>query len=73
VQRVAQGAPPAVRTSQQAVQASAAVNADATGGRVAGRNGYAWTCSTPTAQYFGRGGRNKEMVAAALGPALAGR
>jgi transposase len=72
VQRVAQIAQPAVRTIQQTVQAGGAVNADETGWREGGRNGYVWSFSTPTAQYFVRGGRNKEMVDAALGPAFAG-
>jgi transposase len=72
VQRVAQAAQPAVRAIQGAVQGSTRVNADETGWREGGRNGYVWTFSTPTAQYFVRGGRNKAMVDAALGPAFAG-
>jgi transposase len=72
VQRVAAVAQPTVDAIQQAVQASGAVNADETGWREGGRNGYAWIFSTPTAQYFVRGGRNKEMVDEALGPAFSG-
>ncbi|HZS00749.1 MAG TPA: IS66 family transposase [Chloroflexota bacterium] len=72
VQRVAQVGQPTVRAIQAAVQASAAVNADETGWRESGRNGYVWTFSTPTAQYFVRGGRDKAMVDEALGPAFAG-
>lgn len=72
VQRVAQGAQPAVRAIQAEMQASSAVNADETGWREGGRNGYAWTFSTPTARYFVRGGRNKEVVDAALGADFAG-
>jgi transposase len=72
LQRVAQRAQPAVQAIQRAGQASPAVHADETGWREAGRNGYAWTFSTPTARYFVRGGRNKEVVDAALGADFAG-
>jgi transposase len=54
------------------VRASPVVNADETGWREAGRNGYAWTFSTPTERYFTHGNRAKEMVDEALGDEFRG-
>jgi len=55
-----------------ASRASPCVNADETGWREAGRNGYAWTFGTPTQRDFVRGGRDKGVLAAALGDECAG-
>ena len=54
------------------VRASPLVQADETGWRQNGKNGYVWTFSTPTERYFVYGGRNKEMVDLVLGDAFAG-
>ena len=70
--RVAQRAQPAVGGIREQIRASPHVHADETGWREAGRNGYAWTFSTPTARYFVRGGRNKEVVDEVLGDAFGG-
>jgi transposase len=48
------------------------VQADETGLREDGANGYRWSFSTPTERDFVRGGRNKEVVDAVLGPAFTG-
>ena len=65
------GRPEADRIRQQ-VRASPAVHADETGWRESGRNGYVWTFSTPTARYFVRRGRNKEVVDEVLGDEFSG-
>jgi hypothetical protein len=65
LQRVARHAQPAVDGIREQVRASPYVHADETGWREAGRNGYAWTFSTPTARYFARGGRNNGTPSAA--------
>jgi transposase len=72
VRQVSARARAPVEALQQAVQASPVVCADETGWRQKGTNGYAWTFGTPTQTYFVRGGRNKEMVDAALGAVFAG-
>lgn len=54
------------------VRAGPAVHADETGWREAGRNGYVWTFSTPTARVFVRRGRNKEVVDEVLGEQFGG-
>jgi len=72
VRQVADRATGAVEQIQDAIQASPVVHADETGWREKGKNGYTWTFCTPTHDYFVRGGRNKEMVDAALGPVFAG-
>jgi predicted component of type VI protein secretion system len=54
------------------VRASPVVNADETGWREEGRNGYVWTFSTETERYFVRGTREKEMVDRVLGEACSG-
>jgi hypothetical protein len=72
VAQVAERATGTVEQIQAAIQASPVVHADDTGWREKGTNGYAWTFRTPTHHYFIRGGRNKEMVDAALGTVFAG-
>lgn len=54
------------------VRASPVVNADETGWREDGHNGYVWTFSTETERYFTRGTREKEMVDRVLGEAASG-
>lgn len=49
-----------------AIQASPVIHADETGWREDGKNGYAWTFSTPTACYYTHGGRGNDMVDATL-------
>jgi hypothetical protein len=72
VQAVAQRVTPTVEAIQAAVQQSPVVHADETGWREKGHNGYVWTFSTPTARYFTRGNRSKEVVDTALGPGFSG-
>lgn len=64
----------AVRAGQirEQVRASPTVQADETGWREDGRNGYVWTFSTPTARYFVRGSRAGAMVDAVLGETFGG-
>ena len=54
------------------IRASPVVHADETGWREDGHNGYVWTFSTPSAHYFLRRGRNKEVVDEALGDTFSG-
>jgi hypothetical protein len=49
------------------VRASPVVNADETGWRESGSNGYVWTLSTPTERYFVRGNRSAQVLKALLG------
>ena len=72
VQQAAARGQTALRQIQEAVRASPVVHGDETGWREKGQNGYVWTFRTPTQSYFVRGGRNKEMVDAALGATFAG-
>jgi len=53
-----------------AIQASPVVHVDETGLREGGKNGYAWTFSTPSACVYTHGGRGKEMVDATLSDAV---
>jgi transposase len=69
---VAAAAQPVVERTRAAIRASPAVHADETGWREDGRNGYAWTLSTPTHRYFVRGGRDKGVLDEALGEGFAG-
>ncbi len=62
----------AVAAIRDRVRGSPVVNADETGWRENGRNGYAWTFCTPTDRYFVRRGRHKEVVDEVLGDAFAG-
>jgi transposase len=72
VTQVATRAAPVVAGIRTAIRASPVVHADETGWREDGRNGYAWTRSTPTHRYFVRGAREKAAVEAALGNDFAG-
>jgi transposase len=69
---VAAAARPAVERTRAAIRASPVVHADETGWREGGRNGYAWTFSTPTHRYFVRGKREKAVLAEALGEGFGG-
>jgi len=71
-QRLAVQAVPVVATIAEQVRASPVVHLDETGWREAGRNGYAWTASTPDARLFRYGSRAKAMVDTLLGDAFAG-
>lgn len=72
VQRVARHATPHLAVLTAAIRASPAVNADETGWREAGRNGYVWTFSTPQARLFVHGRRARAMVDQILGETFAG-
>lgn len=70
--RVAARAGPLVAEIAAAIRASPVVHLDETGWREAGRNGFAWTASTPTHRLFLRGSRAKTMVDRVLGDAFGG-
>jgi transposase len=72
LQRVAERGAAAVAAIQATVRASPVVQADETGLREDGINGYLWSFSTPTERYFVRAGRNKEVVDEVLGPTFTG-
>jgi transposase len=72
VAQVAARAAPEVASIRAAIRASPVVHADETGLREDGKNGYAWTFATPTAQLFVRGTREKAVLERELGPAYAG-
>ncbi len=72
LRRVAQAGAATVQQILAAVRASPVVQADETGLREDGTNGYLWSFSTPTERYYVRGGRNKEVVDQVLGPAFQG-
>jgi hypothetical protein len=72
LQRVAARGEATVTAIRAAIRASPVVHADETGLREDGTNGYLWSFSTPTARYFVRGGRNKEVVDEVLGPDFTG-
>ena len=63
VRQVAQVGQPALTTLAAQVRASPALHADETGWREAGRNGFVWSFSTPTACLFTHGGRSTAMLA----------
>ena len=70
---VAQQAQGAVAQVLERVRASPVVQADETGWRQDGSNGYVWTFSTPTERYFLRRGRDKvvdEVLAESFGGVL---
>ena len=71
-QRVARAGRPTVTEIRDRIRASPVVQADETGWRESGRNGYVWTFSTPTERYFVRGRRNKEVVDEVLGDTFSG-
>jgi hypothetical protein len=70
--QVAQAGASEIAQTRERVRASPLVQADETGWRQNGKNGYIWTFSTPTARYFVYGGRDKGMVDQVLGDAFAG-
>lgn len=72
VGQVAARASPILAEVTSAIRDSPVVHADATGWREDGRNGYAWTFSTPEARLFLHGSRAKEMVSRVLGEAFGG-
>jgi transposase len=72
LQRVAEQARPAVAATLAQIRASPYVQADETGWRENGRNGYVWTFSTPTEQVFVRRRRTKAVVDEVLGEAFSG-
>jgi len=68
----AQRAKPAVVKIVERIRASPVVHADETGWRQDGANGYVWTFSTPTEQYFLRRGRDKGVVDEVLDDSFSG-
>ena len=69
---VARKAQPAVLQIAESIRASPMVQADETGWRQDGANGYVWTFSTPTEQYFVRRGRDKGVVDEVLDESFSG-
>jgi transposase len=69
---VAQQAQGAVAEVLEQVRASPVVQADETGWREDGANGYVWTFSTPTERYFLRRGRGKAVVDEVLDESFGG-
>ena len=67
LRNVAHRAEAVVKQIHQAVQQSPWVCADETGWRQDGRNGFAWTFSTPDVRLFVRAGRDKGVVERMLG------
>ena len=72
VNGVARQAQPAVQEVLERVRASPVAQADETGWRQDGVNGYVWTFSTPTERYFLRRGRDKGVVDEVLDPSFSG-
>ncbi len=70
--RVAQQAQGPVAQILERVRASRVVHADETGWRQDGANGYVWTFSTSTEQYFLRRGRGKAVVDEVLDESFGG-
>jgi hypothetical protein len=70
--RAAQQGQDTLEQIRERVRASPVANADETGWREDGHNGYVWTFSTPTERYFVRGSREKEMVDRVLGDRFSG-
>ncbi len=68
----ARQARPAVAQVLERVRASPMVQADETGWRQEGVNGYVWTFSTPTERYFLRRGRHKGVVDEVLDESFGG-
>ena len=69
---VAQQAQLAVAEVLERIRASPVVQADETGWRQDGANGYVWTFSTPTERYFLRRGRHKGVVDEVLEESFSG-
>ena len=65
-------AQPAVAAMLERIRGSPVVQADETGWREDGVNGYVWTFSTPTERYFVRRGRGKGVVDEVLGDTFDG-
>lgn len=72
IHRAAQQGKGAVEEIVQRIRASPLVQADETGWREDGANGYVWSFSTPTEHYFLRRGRNKEVVDEVLDESFSG-
>jgi transposase len=72
VGQVAARGEPVVAGIQTAIRASPVVHVDETGWRENGRNGYAWTFSTPSERCFVRGSRAKSVLVEAMGETFAG-
>lgn len=70
--RVAARGADEVAAIRDVIRGSPVVQADETGWRQSGVNGYAWSFSTPTARFFVRRGRTKEVVDEVLGDTFAG-
>ena len=68
----AQQAQLAVAEVLERIRASPVVQADETGWRQDGANGYVWTFSTPTERYFLRRGRDKGVVDEVLDESFGG-
>jgi hypothetical protein len=64
---VARRAEPVVSDIREQIRGSPVLHVDETGWRQAGRNGYAWTFSTETARAFVHGGRDRGVLAGAVG------
>ena len=62
----------AVAEVLERIRASPVVQADETGWRQDGANGYVWTFSTPTERYFLRRGRDKGVVDEVLDESFGG-
>ena len=72
IHMAAQEAQPAVAQVLQRIRASPVVQADETGWRQDGANGYVWTFSTPTERYFLRRGRHKGVIDEVLDESFSG-
>lgn len=71
--RVVSHAKPVLEVIKGQIRASPAVQADETGWREEGENGYIWSASTPTLRYDGyHHSRSGEIVKALIGPDFAG-
>ena len=68
----AQQAQPQVAALLERIRASPVVQADETGWRQDGANGFVWTFSTPTERYFLRRGRHKGVVDEVLDESFSG-
>ena len=72
IHMVSRKAQPSVEQIVDSIRASPMVQADETGWREDGANGYVWTFSTPTEQYFLRRGRDKGVVDEVLDESFSG-
>ncbi len=71
--RVAEHVEPMVEALKHQVQASPAIQADETGWREDGKNGYIWTVSTPTIRYYEyHHSRSSDVVKTLMGEAYEG-